>query len=221
MDERLIAGAPAPDEREPEATLRPKALAEFTGQPKLRETLGVFLTAARRRNEPLDHVLLFGPPNRAFGQTGAVAVQLVDHALHAVVGLGDPRRGEGVGLDDIRARLGVSVVDVLDGPGLGEDQQVIVALLVAGAAYETIAPEMVLLKAQPLDLGAHRTIEDKDALARSLPQRRKGLGTVRPGRHRPEKFIDGGHMRRFPFRLRHQKGTSHITTSLCQHTTSL
>lgn len=62
MDERLLAGALAPEEREPDATLRPRALAEFVGQAKLKETLGVFLQAARRRQEPLDHVLLFGPP---------------------------------------------------------------------------------------------------------------------------------------------------------------
>jgi holliday junction DNA helicase RuvB len=62
MDERLLAGALAPEEHEPDATLRPRALAEFVGQAKLKETLGVFLQAARRRQEPLDHVLLFGPP---------------------------------------------------------------------------------------------------------------------------------------------------------------
>ena len=62
MDERLLAGDPAPEEREPDATLRPRALGEFIGQSKLKETLGVFLTAAKRRSEPLDHVLLFGPP---------------------------------------------------------------------------------------------------------------------------------------------------------------
>ncbi len=62
MDERLLAGAPEPEEREPERTLRPTALGEFVGQTKLQETLVVFLTAARRRREPLDHVLLSGPP---------------------------------------------------------------------------------------------------------------------------------------------------------------
>ena len=62
MDERLLAGDPEPEEREPEKTLRPRALGDFVGQTKLKETLGVFLTAARRRREPLDHVLLFGPP---------------------------------------------------------------------------------------------------------------------------------------------------------------
>ncbi len=42
--------------------LRPKTLAEFVGQPKIHEQLEIFISAARKRNEALDHVLLFGPP---------------------------------------------------------------------------------------------------------------------------------------------------------------
>ena len=62
MDERILSGVLHAEEGEPEVTLRPKTLTEFIGQAKLRETLGVFIEAARRRREPLDHVLLFGPP---------------------------------------------------------------------------------------------------------------------------------------------------------------
>jgi len=62
MDERILSGVLQTEESEPELSLRPQVLTEFIGQPKLKETLGVFLQAARRRNEPLDHVLLFGPP---------------------------------------------------------------------------------------------------------------------------------------------------------------
>lgn len=45
-----------------EATLRPQRLAEYFGQRKIHEQLEVFIGAARARGEPLDHVLLFGPP---------------------------------------------------------------------------------------------------------------------------------------------------------------
>ena len=45
-----------------ERALRPKALAEYVGQEKIRGQLSIFIEAARRRKEPLDHVLLFGPP---------------------------------------------------------------------------------------------------------------------------------------------------------------
>ena len=44
------------------AVLRPTRLDDFVGQPKTREQLGIFIDAARRRGEALDHVLVFGPP---------------------------------------------------------------------------------------------------------------------------------------------------------------
>ena len=45
-----------------EIGLRPKLLADYTGQEKAKGNLSVYIEAARRRNEPLDHVLLYGPP---------------------------------------------------------------------------------------------------------------------------------------------------------------
>jgi Holliday junction DNA helicase RuvB len=47
---------------EPEQSVRPLSLSEFIGQKKTRENLKVFIEAAKARNEPLDHVLFFGPP---------------------------------------------------------------------------------------------------------------------------------------------------------------
>ena len=47
---------------EGEFSLRPKRLIEYNGQEKVKENLSVYIEAARRRNEPLDHVLLYGPP---------------------------------------------------------------------------------------------------------------------------------------------------------------
>ena len=61
-DERLITGAPRSEERKLELTLRPRTLAEYVGQQRMKDNLGVFLEAARQRGEPLDHVLLYGPP---------------------------------------------------------------------------------------------------------------------------------------------------------------
>ena len=61
--DRLIAAVPAsPQEEAFERALRPKALSEYVGQEKTRDQLGIFVEAARRRGEALDHVLLFGPP---------------------------------------------------------------------------------------------------------------------------------------------------------------
>ena len=45
-----------------EVTLRPKTLKEYIGQEKAKENLSVFIAAARKRQEALDHVLLHGPP---------------------------------------------------------------------------------------------------------------------------------------------------------------
>jgi Holliday junction DNA helicase RuvB len=45
-----------------ESALRPQAFDDFTGQPKIVENLRIFIAAARGRGEPLDHVLLTGPP---------------------------------------------------------------------------------------------------------------------------------------------------------------
>src|ERR1700682_5603844 len=61
--DRLIAAAPtSPQEEVLERTLRPRALDEYVGQEKIRGQLSIFIEAARKRHESLDHVLLFGPP---------------------------------------------------------------------------------------------------------------------------------------------------------------
>ncbi|MBU1777728.1 MAG: Holliday junction branch migration DNA helicase RuvB, partial [Gammaproteobacteria bacterium] len=60
---RIISAAPASQQEEAlERALRPKQLDEYVGQEKIRGQLEIFIQAARKRNEPLDHVLLFGPP---------------------------------------------------------------------------------------------------------------------------------------------------------------
>src|SRR5438552_13899325 len=61
--DRLISAAPtSPQEEAFERALRPKSLAEYVGQEKIRGQLAIFVEAARNRKEALDHVLLFGPP---------------------------------------------------------------------------------------------------------------------------------------------------------------
>jgi holliday junction DNA helicase RuvB len=61
--ERLISGvAESGQEETIERALRPKMLAEYIGQMKIRSQLEIFIEAARKRKESLDHVLLFGPP---------------------------------------------------------------------------------------------------------------------------------------------------------------
>ena len=59
---RLADPAPAPEDLQEETRLRPLRLAEFVGQASVKEQLAIFLEAARRRGEALDHVLFHGPP---------------------------------------------------------------------------------------------------------------------------------------------------------------
>ena len=61
--DRVVSAAPAsPNEEAIERALRPKLLDEYVGQVKVREQLEIFIGAAKKRKEALDHVLLFGPP---------------------------------------------------------------------------------------------------------------------------------------------------------------
>jgi holliday junction DNA helicase RuvB len=60
---RVVTAKPASAQEEViERALRPRGLAEYVGQEKIREQLSIFIEATRNRNEALDHVLLFGPP---------------------------------------------------------------------------------------------------------------------------------------------------------------
>jgi holliday junction DNA helicase RuvB len=60
---RMVSAAPeSPREEALERALRPKGLQEYVGQAKVREQLEIFIGAAKKRSEALDHVLLFGPP---------------------------------------------------------------------------------------------------------------------------------------------------------------
>ena len=71
MSEHLLS--PHRTEEDPaEYSLRPRYLREFIGQPKIKENLGLSIEAARRRQEPLDHVLLYGPPG--LGKTSSAHI---------------------------------------------------------------------------------------------------------------------------------------------------
>ena len=61
-DDSILTPTPTDDEQQIEPSLRPHLLDDFDGQERIVENLRVFISAARKRGEPLDHALLFGPP---------------------------------------------------------------------------------------------------------------------------------------------------------------
>ncbi len=61
-DRQVISADSIESEKQFEAALRPSRLADFTGQPKLKENLSIAIEAAKQRGDALDHVLLYGPP---------------------------------------------------------------------------------------------------------------------------------------------------------------
>jgi len=72
MEERMVAGDLQPDEEVAELSLRPTMLNQYIGQKKAKENLEIFIQAAKMREEPLDHVLLYGPPG--LGKTTLAAI---------------------------------------------------------------------------------------------------------------------------------------------------
>lgn len=71
-DQQIVTSSSVLPEDSGEGSLRPKTITEYIGQEKAKDNLGVFIDAARLRNEPLDHVLLHGPPG--LGKTTLAAV---------------------------------------------------------------------------------------------------------------------------------------------------
>jgi len=62
MSERIIASDAKNEDVDLDITLRPKRLSDFVGQDNIKESLNIFMQAAKKRREPVEHVLLYGPP---------------------------------------------------------------------------------------------------------------------------------------------------------------
>src|SRR6201989_2446563 len=71
-DRELTSGDALAEDLQFEVGLRPRRLADFTGQSKLKENLSIAIEAAKMRSEAMDHVLLYGPPG--LGKTTLAAI---------------------------------------------------------------------------------------------------------------------------------------------------
>lgn len=72
FEERMVAPEATREDTDIDFSLRPKTLSEYIGQDKVKENLKIFIEAAKQRGEPLDHVLLYGPPG--LGKTTLSAI---------------------------------------------------------------------------------------------------------------------------------------------------
>ena len=77
MDDRIVSTGFRPEDDEQEKSLRPKSLRDYIGQENVKQNLSISIEAALRRHEPLDHLLLYGPPG--LGKTtlaGIIAAEM-------------------------------------------------------------------------------------------------------------------------------------------------
>jgi Holliday junction DNA helicase RuvB len=94
IDERITAPEVQEDDFEVEFSLRPRRLDEFVGQDSVKENLSVFIEAARMRHEPLDHVLLCGPPGLGKTTLAHIIANEMGAAIRATSGPAIERPGD-------------------------------------------------------------------------------------------------------------------------------
>jgi Holliday junction DNA helicase RuvB len=94
MSTQFLAPAVVPEEEELEQSLRPRRLTEFVGQERIKDQLAIALTAAKARDEALDHVLLVGPPGLGKTSLAYIVREELGVGIRCVAGPALERKGD-------------------------------------------------------------------------------------------------------------------------------
>src|SRR5215470_1105180 len=97
-DPRVVTAARVEEDAQYEAGLRPRVLDDYIGQDRVRENLQVSIAAAKQRTEPLDHVLLHGPPGLGKTTLAYVIANEMGVPIRATSGPAIEKAGDLVGI---------------------------------------------------------------------------------------------------------------------------
>ena len=93
-ESRVISGSESIEDKSLDQTLRPKKLSDFIGQEKIKESLLIFLQAAKAREETIDHILLYGPPGIGKTSLANIIAREMDVSIKSTSGPAIERAGD-------------------------------------------------------------------------------------------------------------------------------
>ena len=118
FDSRMVTAEETPEDHDVEVTLRPQTLAEYIGQDKVKENMAIYIQAAKRRGDPLDHVLLYGPPGLGKTTLSAIIAHEMGVNLRVTTGPAIEKPGDLAALlPNLQPELEDHAIDIIMGKG--------------------------------------------------------------------------------------------------------